>query len=305
MNGKVTEWHVDTNPPIQLLAQEPKQVESQAYWILVWKRLSKNITAMGGLVILLLFIGGVVFASYIAPYPIDQMKFEDRLLAPSATHLLGTDDFGRDIFSRILHGGQISLMMGLISVTLATVVGITLGVIAGFYRKLDMFIMQVMDILMSFPALLLAIVIIAVLGAGLTNAMIAVAIAAIPSYVRVVRSAVLSIREKEYIEAVQALGIRDYKIISRHIIPNILSPIIVMTTLLFGESILSAAALSFLGLGAQPPAPEWGAMVFVGRTFLSQAWWMSLFPGLAIMLVVLAFNMLGDGLRDALDPKQN
>ncbi|WP_309241977.1 ABC transporter permease [Brevibacillus daliensis] len=290
---------------MQLLAQEPKQVESQAYWILVWKRLSKNITAMGGLVILLLFIGGVVFASYIAPYPIDQMKFEDRLLAPSATHLLGTDDFGRDIFSRILHGGQISLMMGLISVTLATVVGITLGVIAGFYRKLDMFIMQVMDILMSFPALLLAIVIIAVLGAGLTNAMIAVAIAAIPSYVRVVRSAVLSIREKEYIEAVQALGIRDYKIISRHIIPNILSPIIVMTTLLFGESILSAAALSFLGLGAQPPAPEWGAMVFVGRTFLSQAWWMSLFPGLAIMLVVLAFNMLGDGLRDALDPKQN
>jgi len=156
---------------------------------------------------------------------------------------------------------------------------------------------------MSLPALLLAIAVIAVLGPGLTNAMIAVVIAVIPSYVRVVRSAVLSIREKEYIEAVRALGIRDWKILFKHILPNVLSPIIVLSTIQFGVSILAAAALSFLGLGAQPPAPEWGAMVFVGKSFLSQAWWMSIFPGMAIMLVVLGFNLLGDGLRDALDPK--
>ncbi|MGG4455973.1 ABC transporter permease [Brevibacillus porteri] len=163
--------------------------------------------------------------------------------------------------------------------------------------------MQGMDILMSLPALLLAIAVIAVLGPGLTNAMIAVVIAVIPSYVRVVRSAVLSIREKEYIEAVRALGIRDWQILLKHILPNILSPIIVLSTIQFGVSILAAAALSFLGLGAQPPMPEWGAMVFVGKAFLSQAWWMSIFPGLAIMLVVLGFNLLGDGLRDAFDPK--
>ncbi len=304
MSSQMTERVPEPNPPIAVLVPDSTKGKAQSYWSMVWKRFRKNGAALGGLVILLIFIVGAVFAPSLAPYPIDQMKFEERLLEPSAAHLLGTDDFGRDIFSRILHGGRISLMIGLISVAIATVVGVGLGIISGYYRKLDMYIMQLMDILMSFPALLLAIVIIAVLGAGLTNAMIAVAISAIPQYVRVVRSAVLTLREKEYIEAVRALGIRDYKILLKHVVPNILSPIIVMTTLLFGDSILSAAALSFLGLGAQPPAPEWGAMVYVGRSFLSQAWWMSLFPGLAIMLVVLGFNMLGDGLRDALDPKQ-
>jgi peptide/nickel transport system permease protein len=165
--------------------------------------------------------------------------------------------------------------------------------------------MQCMDILLAFPSLLLAIAIIAVLGVGLTNAMIAVSISVIPSYVRVVRASVLSIREKEYIEAVKALGVHDMKIIFKHILPNVLSPIIVLSTLQFGTTILVAAALSFLGLGAQPPTPEWGAMAFAGKAFLGQAWWMSLFPGLAIMMVVLGFNLVGDGLRDALDPRQN
>lgn len=279
------------------------KIRPESYWKVIGKRLSRNKTAMGGAVILLIFILASLLAPWIAPHPVEQMNFDNRLAGPSASNLLGTDDFGRDIFSRLLHGGRISLMMGLITVVLSTVIGVALGIIAGYYRKVDLFIMQGMDILMSLPALLLAIAVIAVLGPGLTNAMIAVVIAVIPSYVRVVRSAVLSIREKEYIEAVRALGIRDWKILLKHILPNILSPIIVLSTIQFGVSILAAAALSFLGLGAQPPAPEWGAMVFVGKSFLSQAWWMSIFPGMAIMLVVLGFNLLGDGLRDALDPK--
>ncbi|MGK5507361.1 ABC transporter permease [Brevibacillus formosus] len=275
----------------------------ESYWGGMGKRLSRNKTAMAGVVILIVFTLGSLLAPVIAPHPVEQMNFNSRLSAPSLTHLLGTDDFGRDIFSRLLHGGRISLLMGLITVVLSTLIGVTLGIIAGYYRRVDLFIMQGMDILMSLPALLLAIAVIAVLGPGLTNAMIAVVIAVIPSYVRVVRSAVLSIREKEYIEAVRALGIRDWQILLKHVLPNILSPIIVLSTIQFGVSILAAAALSFLGLGAQPPMPEWGAMVFVGKAFLSQAWWMSIFPGLAIMLVVLGFNLLGDGLRDAFDPK--
>lgn len=195
------------------------------------------------------------------------------------------------------------MLMGLVAVAIAGSVGVLLGVIAGYYRKLDIYIMQVMDILLAFPSLLMAIAIVAVLGVGLTNAMIAVAISVIPSFVRVVRGSVLAVREKEYVESARALGVSDGKIIFKHILPNVASPIIVLATVQFGSSILSAAALSFLGLGAQPPNPEWGALVFVGKSFLTQAWWMTLFPGLAIMLVVLGFNLLGDGLRDALDSR--
>ncbi|MGG1664347.1 ABC transporter permease [Brevibacillus sp. NRS-1366] len=304
MDSELTKYADDHKVPIPVLEHDIKKGESQSHWRMLWKRFSKNGAAISGLLFLLVIIIFAVFAPVIAPYPLDQINFEQRLMKPSTTHLFGTDDFGRDIFTRILYGGRVSLMMGLISVTICLGIGITLGVVAGYYRKLDMYIMQLMDILMSFPSLLLAIVVIAVLGVGLTNAMIAVAISQIPQFVRVVRSAVLTLREKEYIEAVRALGIRDYKILLKHVIPNILSPMIVMTTLIFGDCILAAAALSFLGLGAQPPDPEWGAMVMESRVFLNQAWWMSLFPGLVIMLVVLSFNMLGDGLRDALDPKQ-
>lgn len=276
---------------------------TKSYWQIVWGRLMKNKGAMAGSFILIFFIGAALLAPVLAPFPIDEMKMENRFLPPSMNHLLGTDEFGRDILSRMMYGGRISLMMGLVAVSIAGITGVVLGVISGYYRRIDIYIMQMMDILLAFPSLLLAIAIIAVLGVGLTNAMIAVAISVIPSYVRVVRGAVLSIREKEYIEAVQALGVSDFKIIVKHIFPNVLSPVIVLSTLQFGTSILAAAALSFLGLGAQPPTPEWGAMAYVGKSFLLQAWWMSLFPGLAIMLVVLGFNLLGDGLRDALDPR--
>nr|WP_257985650.1 MULTISPECIES: ABC transporter permease [Bacillus] len=278
--------------------------KAKSYWGLVGKRIVTNKSAVIGALILIIFVSASLLAPLIAPHPVDVMKFEQRFLPPGGDHLLGTDDFGRDIFSRMLYGGRVSLMMGLVAVLVAGIIGVTLGIISGYYRKIDLYIMQFMDILLAFPSLLLAIAIIAVLGVGLTNAMIAVAISVIPSYVRVVRGAVLSIREKEYIEAVKALGVSDYKIIVKHVLPNVLSPVIVLSSLQFGTSILVAAALSFLGLGAQPPTPEWGAMAYVGKAFLGQAWWMSLFPGLSIMLVVLGFNLLGDGLRDALDPRQ-
>lgn len=298
MNQVVTEQKVDQKVVLNGVTAKPK-----TYWSLVWKRIKKNKGALMGAGILLFFILISALAPVLAPFPIDQMKMVDRFQSPSGKHWLGTDDFGRDILSRILFGGRVSLMMGLVAVSIAGFVGVILGVISGYYRKADTYIMQVMDILLAFPSLLLAIAIIAVLGVGLTNAMIAVAISVIPSYVRVVRGNVLSLREKEYIEAVKALGVSDLKIIIRHILPNVLSPVIVLSTLQFGTSILSAASLSFLGLGAQPPTPEWGAMAYVGKSFLLDAWWMSLFPGLAIMLVVLGFNLLGDGLRDALDPR--
>lgn len=298
MSQTITEQKTDQTVLLNEVASKPK-----SYWNIVWKHLKRNKGAIVGASILLFFILISVFAPLLAPFPIEQMKMESRFQSPSAEHWLGTDEFGRDILSRMMHGGRVSLMMGLVAVSIAGIIGVFLGVVSGYYRKLDIYIMQVMDILLAFPSLLLAIAIIAVLGVGLTNAMIAVAISVIPSYVRVVRGAVLSIREKEYIEAVKALGVSDIKIIGKHILPNVLSPVIVLSTLQFGTSILAAASLSFLGLGAQPPTPEWGAMAYVGKSFLLDAWWMSLFPGLAIMLVVLGFNMLGDGLRDALDPR--
>lgn len=288
----------------KFVATTPEDVtKSKSYLSIVWRRLRKNKAAMFGAGILLFFTLASVFAPVLAPYSITEMNYEDSLMAPGAQHLLGTDEFGRDLLSRMLFGGRVSLLMGLFVVAIAGTVGVILGVISGYYRRIDMFIMQFIDILMAFPSLLLAIAIVAILGVGLTNAMIAVAIAVTPSFVRVVRGSVLSIREVEYVEAAKALGVKDHKIIFKHILPNIASPIIVLATLEFGSAILAAAALSFLGLGAQPPNPEWGALVFVGKSFLSQAWWMTLFPGLAIMLVVLGFNLLGDGLRDALDPR--
>ena len=267
------------------------------------QKMKKNKGAIIGSLILLFFIITSIFAPLFTTYPVNEMNFEDSLQGPSAKHWLGTDEFGRDIWTRILYGGRVSLLMGLFAVVISGTIGVVLGVLSGYYRKLDIYIMQFNDILMVFPSLLMAIAIVAVLGVSLTNAMIAVAISSVPSFVRVVRGAVLTIRETEYIEAARALGLNDLTIIFKHILPNVTSPIIILATLEFGSAILSAASLSFLGLGAQPPNPEWGALVYVGKSFLSQAWWMTLFPGLAIMLVVLGFNLLGDGLRDALDPK--
>ncbi|MFC5449921.1 ABC transporter permease [Paenibacillus aestuarii] len=281
------------------------RAKSQKPASLIWHRIHKNKTAMIGCILLLIVIFAVVFAPFLASYPVDKMNFKDRFQGPSLKHFFGTDDFGRDIFARVLFGGRISLVTGLVTVAVSSIFGVMIGTITGYYRKIDLYVMLVMDTLLALPPLILAIAIIAIFGPGLTNAMMAIVIAIIPRFVRLVRSSVLSVREKEYIEAVHALGVPDYKILLKHIIPNIISPIIVLTTILFGNVILVSASLSFLGLGAQPPAPEWGAMVNVGKSYLTQAWWMSLFPGLGIMLAVLGFNLLGDGLRDVLDPKMN
>jgi len=282
-----------------LQPHQPKSLASEIFF-----RLMQSRGAVAGLLIILLSVLMAVLAPVLSPYPIDQMNLDQRLQGPSAAHWFGTDEFGRDLLSRVLHGTRISLLMGIVSVLVAGVIGVLLGIVSGYYRRLDLAIMLVTDILFAFPSLLLAIAIVAVLGVGIGNATLAVAIAVIPYYVRQVRASVLAIKEKEFIEAVRALGMSDAKILFSHILPNIWAPIIVLSTLQFGGSILAAAGLSFLGLGAQPPIPELGTMSYVGITFMSQAWWLSVVPGVVILLIVLGFNLLGDGLRDALDPKQ-
>ena len=245
-----------------------------------------------------------VFAPLVAPYdPIEQSIY-DALQPPSAAHWLGTDEVGRDILSRIIYGTRISLRVGLLAVGIGSAIGVTLGLIAGFYGKMaDNLILRLMDIWLAFPGILLALAIIAVLGPSLFNVMIAVGLSAVPTYVRVTRSSVLSVREMEYVLGARAVGCPSRIIIWRHILPNVLPSLIVLTTLGIAGAILAAAALSFIGLGAQPPTPEWGAMLTVGRQFMRQAWWVTAFPGLAIMITVLGINLLGDGLRDALDPR--
>jgi len=228
----------------------------------------------------------------------------EALQPPGARYLLGTDQFGRDVASRVLHGARLSLTVGLIAVGIAVVIGVPIGLVSGFYGgRLDVFAMRVMDVLLAFPGILLALAIVGVLSPGLGNVMIAVGLAAVPTYARLTRASVLSARELLYVEAARAMGGRDRVILARYILPNVVAPLIVTSTLGLGTAILSAAALSFLGLGSPPPTPEWGRMLSEGRDYLREAWWISTFPGLAIMLTVLAMNLLGDGLRDVLDPR--
>ncbi|MCB0158061.1 MAG: ABC transporter permease [Caldilineaceae bacterium] len=271
---------------------------------MVWRQLRRNRAAMIGAVLISLEILIAVFAPVVAPYdPIEQSIY-DALQPPSAAHWLGTDEVGRDILSRIIYGTRISLRVGLLAVGIGSAIGVTLGLIAGFYGKLaDNLILRLMDIWLAFPGILLALAIIAVLGPSLFNVMIAVGLSAVPTYVRVTRSSVLSVREMEYVLGARAVGCPSRIIIWRHILPNVLPSLIVLTTLGIAGAILAAAALSFIGLGAQPPTPEWGAMLTVGRQFIRQAWWVTAFPGMAIMITVLGINLLGDGLRDALDPR--
>lgn len=270
----------------------------------VLHRLSKSPLAMFGLAFILLLVFCAIFCEQLAPYPYAKQNLMHAFETPSAKYLLGTDEFGRDILSRLIYGARVSLQVGFIAVSIALVTGGLLGALAGFYGgRLDNLIMRVMDVLMSVPQTLMAIAIAASLGPGLFNMMIAVGISAVPNYARIVRSSVLSIRGMEYVEAARAVGSSDMRIILKHIIPNSMAPIIVQATLGVASAILNAAGLSFIGLGIQPPNPEWGAMLSGGRQYIRDFPHLTLYPGLAIMLTILALNFLGDGLRDALDPK--
>ena len=273
----------------------------------VWQRLAvlprqNPIGAIGAAVIALVILVAI-FAPVISPYnPTSQAA--KRLLEPSAQYWLGTDELGRDVFSRIVCGSRISLEVGIIAVTLALVLGATTGVLAGYIGgRFDNTIMRFVDIMFAFPGLVLAIVIAGLLGPSITNAMIAIGIIYAPAYARVTRSSVLAIKGEPYLEAARLIGGRDLHIIRRYILPNIMAPLIVLTTLSMSTAILTEAALSFLGLGTQPPDPSWGTMLSNGRKFMEFAPWVAIFPGLAIVIAVLGFNFLGDGLRDALDPR--
>ncbi len=273
-------------------------------WKETWRRLRKNKSAMVGLFIITIIIICALFAEVIAPYGFDDQNLRNMNQTPSAEYLLGTDNFGRCILSRLIYGARISLQVGFIAVGIAAVIGGSLGAIAGYYGKLvDTVIMRIIDVLLAIPSILLAISIVSAFGNGLTNVMIAVGISSVPSYVRIVRASVLSVREQEFIEAARATGASDFRIIFRHILPNAMSPVIVQATLGVAGAILSAAGLSFIGLGIQPPSPEWGAMLSSGRQFFRDYPHIVFAPGLAIMTTIFALNLFGDGLRDALDPK--
>ncbi|MED1906052.1 nickel transporter permease [Cytobacillus firmus] len=268
------------------------------------KALIRNKMSLVGGSIVFIYIILAVLAPLISPYDPYEIDLVNKLQPPSADHIMGTDDKGRDIFSRILYGSQLSLAVGFVSVFIGALFGIVLGIISGYYGGwVDTIIMRFIDVLLAFPGLLLALAIVSALGPSLINVMIAVGVFSIPTFARIVRGSTLSVKKMEYIDAIRVLGASDLKIIFVHILPNIMSPIIVQGTLRLATSILSVAGLSFLGMGAQPPTPEWGAMLSDGRDFLFTAPHIALFPGIAIALIVLGFNLFGDGLRDALDPR--
>ncbi len=280
------------------------RMKSEAGLLDIWKRLRKNPLAMFGLFIVALLVFFAITADVVAPYKYYEQNLMASFQSPSKEHLFGTDEFGRDILSRIIHGSRISLQVGLIAVGISVVLGGFFGAVAGYYGgRVDNLIMRGMDILLSIPSILLAIAIAASLGPGLYNMMVAVGISTTPQYARIIRGSVLSLRGQEFVEAAKAVGSSDTRIIMKHILPNCLAPIIVQSTLGVASAILTAAGLSFIGLGIQPPTPEWGAMLSGGREYIRDYAYMTIFPGLAIMITILALNFLGDGLRDVLDPK--
>ena len=278
--------------------------QSSGPWIEAWNGFKKSKIALVGAVIVIFFILLAIFGPIIAPEGINEQELTDRLHPPSAEYWFGTDDLGRDIFSRVIHGARISLWVGFFSVIGSVVVGSLLGIIAGYYgRWVDMIISRIFDIMLAFPSILLAIAVVSVLGPSLQNALIAIAIINVPNFGRLIRSKVLSIKEDEYITAAKGIGMKDARILFSHILPNSMAPVMVQGTLAIATAILEAAALGFLGLGAQAPEPEWGKMLADSKDYLQSAPWTMIFPGLAIMLTVLGFNLMGDGLRDAMDPR--
>ncbi|MDQ6670489.1 MAG: ABC transporter permease [Chloroflexota bacterium] len=268
------------------------------------RRLLRSRSAVVGGGVLVLIVLAALTAPLISPF--DPIKTNQRLSLepPSLAHLMGTDRFGRDVFSRVVWGGQISLPIGLVSVGIGLLFGVSAGLLAGYYGGwVDAVSMRVVDLLLAFPGILLALAIIAILGGSLTNLMIAVGVGGIPDYVRITRGTVLSLKQREFVLAARVIGCPGASIMWRHILPNVTAPLIVLATLGMAAAIITGSALSFLGLGIKPPTPEWGNMLAEGREFLQRAWWVAFFPGAAIMLTVLSINLLGDGLRDALDPR--
>lgn len=269
-----------------------------------WRRFRKNGRAVVGLCIVIILVLCAVLAPIISPYEPNAQDPRNRLQGPSAGHWFGTDELGRDILSRIIYGARISMSVGLIAICISLIGGVTLGAIAGYYGgTIDNIIMRCMDVLLSIPTILLNISIVAALGSGLQNVMIAIGVSSIPGYCRIVRASILSLRDQDFVEASRAAGANDFFLITRHILPNCLAPLIVQATLRIGAAILSCASMSFLGLGIVPPTAEWGSMLSTGRDFLRDAPHVRIFPGLAIMAAVFSMNLVGDGLRDALDPK--
>jgi peptide/nickel transport system permease protein len=268
------------------------------------QRIRRSKGAVVGLALLAILAGLAIVAPLLPladPIRIDPPR---ALYSPGLPYLFGTDQYGRDVFSRVIFGSRISLLVGPIAVGIALLPGVAVGLLAGYYgRWVDVVLMRIVDVMLAFPGILLALGIVAVLGPSLTSLMIAVGISSVPTYARLTRASVLSARENLYVDAARVVGASDLSILLRHILPNVVAPIIVVGTLGVGAAILVAAALSFLGLGSQPPTPEWGRMLSEGRQYLREQWWIATFPGLAIMITVLALNLLGDGLRDALDPR--
>jgi peptide/nickel transport system permease protein len=272
----------------------------------VWRRLRKKKLAVVGLFILTIMLLVALFAGILTDYETEVIKMDmpNRMAPPSASHILGTDSYGRDIFARIIYGSRYSLSIGFLSVLFALAMGGALGSIAGYFGgKVDNIIMRIMDVFLAVPSIIMAIAIVSTLGTGFRNLIIAMAVSTVPTFARLLRSTILSIKDSDYVEAARAVGTSTPRIIIRHILPNSVGPVIVQTTFSVASSILSAAGLSFLGIGVKPPAPEWGAMLSEGKEFIRDIPHLVVFPGLAIALTVLALNLLGDGLRDALDPR--
>ncbi len=279
-------------------------LRKRSQWRDVWKRLRRNKLAMIGMVLVIIIVFSAIFADVISPYPYDGIDVANRMQFPSAKHWLGTDNFGRDLLSRIIYGGRISLLVACAAVGIALVIGGILGATAGFFGGVyETIVMAFMDILMAIPGFLLAVSISTALGGGTFNTSLAIAIGCVPSYARLVRSQVLTLKDREFVEAAESMGASKMRIIFHDIIPNALSPIIVESTLRIGACILQISSLSFIGLGVQPPTPEWGSIMSNGRDYIRDFYPLVTFPGIAIMLTLFGFNLFGDGLRDALDPR--
>ncbi len=290
---------VQVNKNKQVKLEKPESEIKQ-----MWSALIQNRAAVMGMVIIALLILIAIFGKWIMPYDPNYADLSINKQPPSATHWFGTDEQGRDIFSRVIDGTRVSLLVGLTAVSFALCIGTVLGAIAGYKGgKVDTFIMRLMDIMMSIPNILLAITFMAALGRGIDKAVIAIGLVTIPEYARIVRGSIMAIKDSEYVQAAKVIGNSDTKIIFKHILPNVLSPIIVRATLGISTAVLDTAALGFLGLGVQPPAAEWGDMLGRARVFIFEAPYMLIFPGIAITITVMAFNLLGDGLRDAFDPR--